>query len=122
MPPKVGAIRITVSMNSCGRSAFTSISKTSMSGEMLEQHRLAFHDGLAGQRANIAKPEHRATVGDHADQIALGGVLVGILWVGSDTADRLGHTRRIGERQITLGLRVGLDTSTLIFPGRGLAW
>jgi hypothetical protein len=54
-------------------------------GEVLEQDRLAFHHRLAGERADIAQPEHGAAVGDHGDQIALVGVAVGI---ASGSADR----------------------------------
>ena len=46
-------------------------------GEALEQHRLAFHHRLGGQRAQIAQAQNRGAVGDHRDQIALGGVVVG---------------------------------------------
>ena len=46
-------------------------------GEALEQHRLAFHHGLGGERAAIAEPEDRGAVGDDGDEIALGGVVVG---------------------------------------------
>ena len=38
-------------------------------GELLEQNRLALHHRLAGERADIAKPEHGAAIGDHADKI-----------------------------------------------------
>ena len=46
-------------------------------GEALEQHRLAFHHRLGRQRAAIAEAENRGAVGDHRDEIALGGVVVG---------------------------------------------
>ena len=35
-------------------------------GELLEQHALAFHHRLAGERADVAQAEHRGAVGDHA--------------------------------------------------------
>ena len=40
-------------------------------GEALEQERLALHDGLAGQRADIAQAEDGGAVGDDGDQVAL---------------------------------------------------
>ena len=46
-------------------------------GEALEQRRLAFHDRLGGERAEIAEPQHRGAVRDHRDEIALGGVVEG---------------------------------------------
>ena len=39
-------------------------------GEALEQHRLAFHHRLGGERAEIAEAEDGGAVGDHRDQIA----------------------------------------------------
>ena len=46
-------------------------------GEALEQHRLAFHHRLGGERAEVAQAQHRGAVGDHRDEVALGGVVVG---------------------------------------------
>ena len=42
-------------------------------GELLEQDRLAFHDGLGGKRPDRAQSEHGGAVGDHADQIGANG-------------------------------------------------
>ena len=42
-------------------------------GELLEQHRLAFHHRLGGERADVAQAQHRGAVGDHADQVAARG-------------------------------------------------
>ena len=39
-------------------------------GEALEQHRLAFHHRLGGERAEIAEAEDRGAVGDHGDHVA----------------------------------------------------
>jgi hypothetical protein len=69
-------------------------------GKLLEQHRLAFHDRLAGERAAIAEPEHRGAVGDHRHQVALGGVAVGILRILLDREHRLGDSRRVREREL----------------------
>ena len=41
--------------------------------ELLEQCRLAFHDGLARQRTDGAETEHGRAIGDDADQIAASG-------------------------------------------------
>ena len=40
----------------------------------LEQHSLAFHDGLSGQGSDIAQPQHRGAVGDNRHQVSAGGV------------------------------------------------
>ena len=39
-------------------------------GELLEQAALAFHHRLAGERADVAEPEHGRAVGDDGDEIA----------------------------------------------------
>src|SRR5574337_1092595 len=38
-------------------------------GELLEQHRLAFHHRLGRERADVAEAEHRGAVGDHRDEV-----------------------------------------------------
>ena len=71
-------------------------------GEALEQHRLAFHHRLGGERAEIAHAEDRRAVGDDGDHVALGGIVVGAGRVLGDGADRHGDARRIGQRQVAL--------------------
>ena len=71
-------------------------------GEALEEDRLAFHHRLAGQRADIAQAEHGGAVGDHADQVALGGVFVGEAGVALDFQAGNGDARRVGQAEIAL--------------------
>ena len=71
-------------------------------GEALEQHRLAFHHRLGGERAEVAQAEDGGAVGDDGDEIALGGVVVGLVLVLGDRQHRNGDAGRIGERQIAL--------------------
>ena len=86
-------------------------------GEALEQHRLAFHHRLRRQRAEIAEPENGGAVGDHGDEIALGGVVVGAALVLGDGQHRHGDARRIGQRQIALRRhRLGGDDFELSGP------
>ena len=102
MPPKVGSRIWQVRMIS---SAFArgefDIEHVDI-GEALEQDGLAFHDGLAGERADVAESEHGGAVGDHADQVALGGVLVGEAGVALDLQARHGHAGRIGQAEVAL--------------------
>ena len=42
-------------------------------GEFLEEAGLAFHHGLAGERADVAEAQHRGAVGDDRDEIAARG-------------------------------------------------
>ncbi len=71
-------------------------------GKTLEQHALAFHDRLAGQRADVAQAEYRRAVADDADQIGPRGVFVGQLRVLFDLQAGLGHARGVGQRQVAL--------------------
>ncbi|KAG0923617.1 hypothetical protein G6F31_019436 [Rhizopus arrhizus] len=68
----------------------------------IRQHRLAFHDRLGSQRTDVAQAQHRGAVGDHADQVATGGVTVDIGRVGHDLFTRRRHARRVRQRQIAL--------------------
>ena len=90
-------------------------------GEALEQHRLAFHHRLRGQRAEIAEAQDRRAVRDDGDEIALGRVVVGEVRVLGDAQDRRRHARRIGERQIALRRhRLGRDDLDLARPAAGV--
>ncbi len=46
-------------------------------GELLEEHALAFHHRLAGQRPDVAQSQHGRAIGDHAHQVAACGVAEG---------------------------------------------
>ena len=48
-------------------------------GERLEEDALAFHHRLAGERPDVAQPEHRGAVRDHGHEVAAGGVAVGVV-------------------------------------------
>jgi hypothetical protein len=71
-------------------------------GELLEQHRLAFHHRLGGQRPDVAQAQHRGAVGDNADQIAARGVAKRGRRIGGDLFAGRCDTRRIGQRQVAL--------------------
>ena len=85
-------------------------------GEALEQHGLAFHHRLGGQRAQIAQAQDRRAVGDHRDEIALGGIVVGRVGSLGDGAHRHGHARRIGEARSRC-VAIGLVGVISILPG-----
>ncbi len=73
-------------------------------GEALEQDPFAFHDRLAGQRANVAQAEHGGAVGHHGYQVPLRGVQVGVVRVRRDCQARLGDPGSVGQRQVALSL------------------
>ncbi len=77
-------------------------------GEFLEQDRLAFHDGLGGQGADITEPQHRGTVGDHGDQVSPGGQRRRFGRIVGDFGAGRSDARRIGQREVALvGERLG---------------
>ena len=79
-------------------------------GELLEQHGLALHHRLAGERADGAEAEDGRAVGDDGHEIAPGGQRVGGIRVIDDRLTRDGDARRIGEREVALGgERLGRD-------------
>ena len=57
-------------------------------GEALEEDRLAFHDRLRSQRAEIAQAEDRRAVGNHGNKIAARGVIVSGIGPFGDCANR----------------------------------
>ena len=86
--------------------------------EALEQHRLAFHHRLRRQRAKVPEAEHRRSVGDDRDQIALVGVIIGGFRVRRDRLTGDGDAGRIGQRQVALG-RHRHGCRNLELAGRG---
>ena len=84
MPPKVGS-SAAIDLDELVGSRLVDLDVEDVdAGELLEQHRLAFHHRLGGQRADIAQAQHRGAVGDHRDQVAAGGEF-GALSAGSPT-------------------------------------
>ena len=71
-------------------------------GKLLEQHRLALHDGLGSQRTNVAEAEHGGAVGHDADQVAARGIAECCSRVLVDRLARCGNTRGIGQRKVAL--------------------
>ena len=85
-------------------------------GKALEQHRLAFHHRLRGERAKVAHAKDRSAIRNHRDQVALGGIFIGIGGIVGDRLNRHGNAWRIGQRQIALG-RHRLRGNDLDFSG-----
>ena len=86
-------------------------------GEALEEDRLALHHRLGGERAEIAEAEDGGAVGDHGDEIALGGIIVGEVGIFGDGADRHGDAGRVSEAEVALGRhRLGGDDLDLARP------
>ena len=69
-------------------------------GEFFEQYAFAFHHGFAGQCADVAQTQNGGAVGDDGDQVAFGGVFVGVLRVGMDFHTGSGDARRIRQCQV----------------------
>ena len=71
-------------------------------GEAFEQHRLALHHRLGGQRAKVTKAQNRGAVRDDRDHVALDGVVIGKLGIGGDGQHRDGDAGGIGKAQVAL--------------------
>jgi hypothetical protein len=72
-------------------------------GEALEEHRLALHDRLSGQSANVAEAEDGTPVRDHRHQVAPVGVSERRIGVVGDRQAGVGHSGGVGQTQIRLG-------------------
>src|SRR3546814_6644509 len=89
-------------------------------GEALVQHRLAVHHRLGRLGAEVAEAEHRGAVGDDGDDVALGGVVVGLRLVVANAQAGRGNAGRIGQREIALGgQRLGRLNLELAGPAAG---
>ena len=62
MPPNEGPRYLTALMNSSGSSVADFEVDGVDVGEALEQHRLAFHHGLGGERAEVAETQNGGAV------------------------------------------------------------
>jgi hypothetical protein len=102
MPPKVGSIAA-ITSHSLSRSRLVEFDVEDVdAGELLEQHRLAFHHRLGGQRADIAQAQHGGAIGDDAHQVAARGVAECVRRVGHDLFAGRGHAGAVGQRQVAL--------------------
>ena len=71
-------------------------------GELLEQHRLAFHHRLGGERADGPQAQHGGAVGDDGDHVAAGRVVPGAGGVGGDLLAGGGYARAVGKAKVAL--------------------
>ena len=90
-------------------------------GEFFEQYAFAFHYRFTGQCADVAQTQHCSTIGNHGNQIAFGGVFVGILRIGMDFIQGAATP---GEYANAKSLEVARDLVgvTEILPGTGNSW
>jgi hypothetical protein len=89
--PKDGSSAQTISASFSGSGLVHLEVETVDIGEFLEEHRLALHHRLGGQRADIAEPQHGAAVGDHRDEVAARGIPGRVGRIGLDFKAGLGH-------------------------------
>jgi hypothetical protein len=71
-------------------------------GELLEEHALAFHHRLGGERADVAQSKHRGAIGHHRDEVAARGVAESVALVGGDLLARRSNAGRVGQREVAL--------------------
>src|SRR5262249_33756762 len=72
-------------------------------GELLEEDALALHDGLAGERADVAQAQHRGAVGDDGDEVGARRECARLVRVGGDLLAGGGDARRVGQGEVALG-------------------
>ena len=72
-------------------------------GVDFKQQAFALHYGFTCCRANVAQTQYRSSIGNHGDQVALGGVFVNGFGIGLNFEARLGYTGGIGQGQVALG-------------------
>ena len=102
MPPNVGSRLATMSQKRSGVGLVDLDVEHVDPGELLEQHRLAFHDGLCRERSDGAETEHRGPVGHHRDEVRAGGQARRLGRIGRDRVAGCGDARRVGEREVVL--------------------
>ena len=80
-------------------------------GELLEERRLALHDGHRRPRPDVPEPEHGRAVGDDGDGVALDGQVEGPLGVVGYRPADAGDARRVDHREVVAGtdLELGAD-------------
>ncbi len=79
MPPKVGAMALTVRDELLGIGRVDLDVEGVDAGKGLEKHAFALHDRLGRQRTDVAQSEHGGAVRDHRYQVALARVLVHVV-------------------------------------------
>ena len=70
--------------------------------EAFKQNALAFHYGLSGARADVAKSKNSRAVGDDSDQVSLRSVFVYERGVALYLKTRDGHARRVRQAKVAL--------------------
>ena len=68
-----------------------------------EQEAFAFHDGLAGECADVAEAEHGGAVGDDGHEVALVGVAISVVGLLFDFEAGFCHAGAVGERKVVGG-------------------
>ena len=71
-------------------------------GESFEQNGLAFHDGLCGQRADVAQPQYGCAIGDDRYEVSLCGIVEYLSGITMDLPAGLGDSGRVRHRKISL--------------------
>ena len=72
-------------------------------GELLEEHRLAFHDRQRRLRPDVAETQHRRAVGDHGHRVLLDRQREGPLAIVPDRQAHAGHARGVGHGEVVAG-------------------
>src|SRR5579864_6619807 len=71
-------------------------------GKAFKQDSFSLHDGLAGERTDVAQAKHRGSVADDGYQVAARGEFEGIMGIFLDFEARDGDSRSVGKAEVTL--------------------
>ena len=103
MPPKVGAMALTVAMIVSASLVSRQIGKASTPANSLKSIALPSITGIAASGPMSPRPEHRAAVGDDGHRVALDRVLERLLAVLGDRGADARDAGRVGHREVVAG-------------------
>ena len=100
MPPKIGAMFMTVSTISSTSCVARQIGKASTLPNSLKSIDFALHHRYRSLRPDVAETEHRAAVGDDGNRVALDGEVAHAAWILGDGHADSRHPGRVHHRQV----------------------
>ena len=104
MPPKTGASAVTIRDDLVGIVRVEADRERVDAAELLEQHRLALHDGQRRRGADVAEAQHGAAVADDGDGVLLDRQRPDLARVVGDRLRDAGDAGRVRHRKVVARL------------------